>query len=167
MKPPRGRPVAAAALRRDDGSVLLLTLGYAVVALLLVTVVAGASSVHLQRKQLLAVADAAALDAADAVDRAAYYEALESGEDLDAVPLTDATVREAAAASVASSPAAARMAGVRLGPRTGTPDGETAVVELTAVARLPIVSPVLETWSGGIPLRVESRARAPLSPPRP
>lgn len=154
-------------LRSDEGSVLLLTLGYAVVALLLVTVVAGASTVHLQRKQLLAVADAAALDAADAVDRAAYYAALESGADLDAVPLTDATVRNAAASAVGSSPAAARLDDVRLGPATGTPDGVTAVVELTAQARLPIVSPVLEAWSGGIPLRVQSQATAPLGLPSP
>jgi uncharacterized membrane protein len=154
-------------LRRDDGSVLLLTLGYAIVALLLVTVVAGATAVHLQRKQLLAVADAAALDAADAVDRAAYYSALDSGADVDAVPLTDATVREAASSAVMSSPAAARLDGVRLGPATGTPDGVTAVVELTARARLPLVSPVLESWSGGIPLRVRSQATAPLGPASP
>jgi uncharacterized membrane protein len=151
------------AVRSDTGSVLLLTLAYAVVALLLVTVVAGASSVHVQRKQLLAVADAAALDAADAADRPGYYAALEAGATLSAVPLTDATVRRAAADTVAVSPAAHRS-GARPAPGTGTPDGVTAVVVLTGRARLPIVSPVLQAWSGGIPLTVRAEATAPLDP---
>ncbi|MGF1647411.1 MAG: pilus assembly protein TadG-related protein [Kineosporiaceae bacterium] len=149
--------------RDDEGSVLLLTLGYAVLALLVVTVVAGASSVYLQRKQLLAVADAAALDAADAVDRPGYYAALEAGADLTAVPLTDATVRDAAVDAVAASPAAART-GARVAPGTGTPDGTTSVVVLTGRARLPVVSPVLETWSEGIRLAVRAEATAPLGP---
>ncbi|MGF1660956.1 MAG: pilus assembly protein TadG-related protein [Kineosporiaceae bacterium] len=154
---------AATPPRTDDGSVLLLTIGYAVVALLLVTVVAGASSVYLQRKQLLAVADAAALDAADAVDRPGYYAALDAGGELAAVPLTDATVGDAAATVVAASPAAART-GARVAPGTGSPDGLSAVVVLTGRARLPVVSPVLDTWSGGIPLVVRAEATAPLGP---
>jgi uncharacterized membrane protein len=149
--------------RGDGGSVLLLTIGYAVVALLVVTIVAGASSVYLQRKQLLAVADAAALDAADAVDRPGYYAALDAGRDLTAVPLTDATVRDAANVVVTASPAAART-GARVASGTGTPDGATAVVVLVGRARLPVVSPVLETWSGGIPLAVRAEATAPLRP---
>jgi uncharacterized membrane protein len=152
-----------AALRGDGGSVLLLTIGYAVVALLVVTVVAGASSVYLQRKQLLAVADSAALDAADAVDRPGYYAALDAGGDLTTVPLTDVTVRDAAVAAVAASPAAART-GARVARGTGSPDGATAVVVLTARARLPVVSPVLDAWSDGIPLAVRAEATAPLGP---
>jgi uncharacterized membrane protein len=49
----------------DDGSVLLLTIGYAVLALVLVFVCANATSLYLTQKRLDAVADAAALAAAD------------------------------------------------------------------------------------------------------
>ncbi|MFJ6652100.1 pilus assembly protein TadG-related protein [Microbacterium sp. NPDC091313] len=49
----------------DEGSVLLLTIGYAVLALVLVLVCANATSLYLAQKKLDAVADAAALAAAD------------------------------------------------------------------------------------------------------
>ena len=47
---------------------MILTIGFVVVALLLITVVASAAGVHLERKRLLALADLLALEAADAVD---------------------------------------------------------------------------------------------------
>ncbi|MGP3536087.1 pilus assembly protein TadG-related protein [Microbacterium sp. RD1] len=49
----------------DEGSVLLLTIGYAVLALVLVLVCVNATSLYLAQKRLDAVADAAALAAAD------------------------------------------------------------------------------------------------------
>ena len=49
--------------RRDDGQIMILTIGFVVVALLLVTVVASAAGVHLERKRLLALADVLALEA--------------------------------------------------------------------------------------------------------
>jgi hypothetical protein len=158
VRRPFGRLVPA----DDSGQILLLTLGYTVVALLLVSVIAGATAVHLQRKQLYSLADAAALDAADAVDGPAYYRAIAAGVDLERIPLDDAGVRDAAQAYVVAAPGAARLDGVRVDPATGTPDGQSAVVVLTARARLPLVSIVLETWSGGIPLRAEATATAPL-----
>ena len=59
--------------RDDDGQVMLLSIGYGLLALLLVTVVVSATSVHLERKRLLDTADLAALAAADAIDVPAYY----------------------------------------------------------------------------------------------
>ncbi len=53
-------------LRDDgDGSVLILAIGYAVLALVLVLVCANATSLYLAQKRIDAVADAAALAAAD------------------------------------------------------------------------------------------------------
>lgn len=162
----RGRPTGRAPGRLvpagDSGQILLLTLGYAVLALLLVGVVAGASAVHLQRKQLYSLADAAALDAADAVDGPAYYRALAAGVAVDRIPLNDEGVRAAAEGYLSAAPGAARLDRVRVDAATGTPDGGSAVVVLTARARLPLVSVVLGTWSGGIPLRAEATATAPV-----
>lgn len=49
----------------EEGSVLLLTIGYAVLALAVVLVCVDATSLHLEQKRLDAVADAAALAGAD------------------------------------------------------------------------------------------------------
>ena len=49
----------------DEGSVLLLTIGYAVLALVAVLVCVDATSLHLAQKRLDSVADAAALAGAD------------------------------------------------------------------------------------------------------
>lgn len=138
---------------------MLLAIGYAVLALLLLTVVIGASAVHVQRKQLLFLADGAALDAADAVDAEDYFAAVGDG-DVDRLPLTDAGVEAAVRAHLDLAPVAARLANLRVDPGTGTPDGRTAVAVLTARARLPVISSVLEPWSGGVPLRAEARAVA-------
>ena len=57
----------------DEGSILLLTLGFAIVALALVLVVTDASKVFLTRRSLVSAADAAALAGAQSLDREAYY----------------------------------------------------------------------------------------------
>lgn len=157
---------------RDAGQIMVLTIGYALLALALVLVLASASAVHLERKQLLALADAAALDAADALDGALYYSGVDlpvlpgdAGADAAGVadvvvPLTDESVRAAVVEHVERSPAAGGVTGLQIGEPTGTSDGVTAQVTLTGVARLPFVPWAIEVWSGGIPLRVTSSARA-------
>jgi uncharacterized membrane protein len=57
----------------EEGSILLLTLGFAVVALALVLVVTDASKVFLTRRSLVSVADGAALAGAQSLDRKAFY----------------------------------------------------------------------------------------------
>ena len=76
---------------------MLLTLGFTVLALMLVLVVAAATQVHLQRMRLTHVADEVALDAADALDVPGYY-----AGDLDA-PTDDGIVKLAAAAVTATA----------------------------------------------------------------
>ena len=149
--------------RDDDGQVLLLVLVYTVIAASLVLVVASASSVHLARKQLLSLADAAALDAADALDTGAFYAG--GAQPGDGVPLTDASVRASVDEHVSLVAAAERFDSFAVAPGTGTPDGRTAEVTLVAVARIPLLPPVVEGWEDGVPLRVTARARAGLVAP--
>ena len=60
------RRIAAAALESDDeGSVLILTMGYAALALVAVLVCVDATSLYLAQKRLDSLADASALAAAD------------------------------------------------------------------------------------------------------
>lgn len=66
-EPPRLR------FQREDGSVLLFMLGFGTLALALIFVVASVAALQLQRKELLAAADAAALAAVHKIDEAAYY----------------------------------------------------------------------------------------------
>ncbi|HEX5534276.1 MAG TPA: pilus assembly protein TadG-related protein [Actinomycetales bacterium] len=156
------RRLLAARLPRsgdDDGQVLLLIIAYAALALVLVTVVVGASAVHLERKRLLAVADAAALDAADAIDTGALYG---QGAGPGGVPLTDASVRRSVDDYVDAVNAGGRFHTFAVGVPTGTPDGRTAEVTLVATARIPVVSYVLADFADGIPLRVSARARTDL-----
>ncbi|MEJ1155773.1 pilus assembly protein TadG-related protein [Microbacterium marmarense] len=51
--------------RDDEGSILILTLGYAVLAIVLILVCVDATSLYIAQKRLDAVADAAAIAAAD------------------------------------------------------------------------------------------------------
>jgi uncharacterized membrane protein len=57
----------------DEGSILLLTLGFAILALALVLVVTDASKVFLTRRALVSSADAAALAGAQSLDVASFY----------------------------------------------------------------------------------------------
>ena len=155
----------------ESGQIMLLTLAYALIALSLVLVIVSASAVHLERKQLLALADGAALDAADAIDLDLFYGVDEADaplaepEDVVAgvggvVPLSDDAVRQAAAQHIRSAPSAAGLSGLVIGEPTGSPDGVTAQVTLGAVARPPLIPWVLVAWSDGIALSVTSSARA-------
>jgi uncharacterized membrane protein len=59
--------------RDDSGQLLLLVLVYTLIAAALVMVVTDVSKVYLARRSLTAVADGAALAAAQSIDRAAFY----------------------------------------------------------------------------------------------
>jgi hypothetical protein len=145
--------------RRDEGQIALLVLGYTLIALVLVSVVVGASAVHLTRHRLQTLADGAALDAADALDRSRFY----SGGAVAGpapVPVSDATVRAEASAFLAASGAGQRFSQLTLAGPTDTPDGLTARVSLSARARLPLVTSVLAPWARGITVTVTASARS-------
>ena len=73
------------------------------VAAVLIAGTVAVTSAHLSRMRLLDVADGAALSAANALDDAAYREGVGT-----AVPLSNASVRERAAAYVGGRPAAGK-----------------------------------------------------------
>lgn len=140
----------------ECGQVSILLVGMTLVALTLLLGGIGVTAVHLGRIHLLDAADAAALDAADAVDlETAYRSGVASG-----LPLSDATVREAAQAHLAARERPARIGSWRLGEGTGSPDGRTAVVQLHGVVQLPVVSGILDALGGSVSVTVTSRARS-------
>lgn len=144
----------------EAGQVSILLVGLVAVALSVVLGVVGVTSVQLARIHLLDAADAAALDASDALDEAtAYSSGVGSG-----VPLTSAGVVEAAQAHLASRSLPSRLTGWQVAPGTGTPDGRTAVVVLSGGARIPVLTPVLSTFGGSVPITITSRARSDLEP---
>ncbi len=149
----------ARATRREDGSISLLILGLALIAMLLVAGTVAVTSAHLSRMRLLDVADGAALSAANALDESAYAQGV--GE---SVPLSDASVRRRAATYLGSRPLPARITQWRLAPGTGTPDGRTAVVLVVGEAELPMVGPALRDLGVSVTITVESRARADVLP---
>lgn len=147
----------------DDGQISLLVIGYCVLAIGLLMVVASASAVHLERKRLLEVADSAALDAADALDSPLYYGSGSGvGPPGSGVPLTDASVQASVADYLRLRGAAAEHEALSVAEPTGTPDGSTAEVTLVARVRLPLVGAALDAYGGGIVLRVTARARTDL-----
>ncbi|KGN42693.1 hypothetical protein N801_13720 [Knoellia aerolata DSM 18566] len=138
----------------EEGRVALLVLVFSMICVLLVSGVVAVTSVHLSRMKLLDVADGAALAAANALDDTAYR-----GGVGEAVPLSDATVAQAARDYVGSRPMPSGMTRWGLAAGTGTPDGELAVVHMTCVADVPLVGWLL---GDGVTIDVVSRARSNL-----
>ncbi|KJE20456.1 putative Flp pilus-assembly TadE/G [Frankia torreyi] len=77
----------------DGGTILILTLGYLMVAAMLVVVVTDVSAVYLARRSVASAADGAALAAAQRIDENAIYTATDAFQEL---PLADinATVEQ-------------------------------------------------------------------------
>jgi uncharacterized membrane protein len=130
----RHRPGWARRLRDEDGSTLLLTIFYGFLALVLILLVVAATSLYLERKRLLSLADGAALVGAEAFA-------------LDAVALTPQGPRPALhSADVADAVDEYLHAVPGKGfealtlERAESVDGESATVELSAYWRPPLLS---------------------------
>lgn len=152
--------------RAESGRMLLLTIGLLSMVLALVVVTAGATSLHLERKRLVALTDAVAADAADALDSPAYFRALAEGRTpgtADApVLISQTSVRDAAAAFLAAAPPAqlAHLDGLTIAEPTGSPDGATAQVTLRALLRPALLPAELAYLLPGVTVQVTSTARA-------
>lgn len=137
--------------RGDDGSVLVLVLGFAGILVVLVAVVVNVSAVVLAKRGVASAADGAAVSAAQSLDLAELYAAGLG----DAIPLSAAE----ASARVADYEVRARQEqpGISLGVRL---DGGTAVVTAQRTVRLPFPLPGTEP----VQVRSVARARAPVVP---
>ncbi len=140
----------------EDGQMMVMILGYVTLALLVTTVVIGISSVYLEHKRLLSLADGASLAAADSYT---LGDVDTQGESPSAT-LSPARVRNVAADFVSRSPAAQRFSGLAVAGSTGSPDGSTAVVVLTAAVHPPVVNFLVPD---GIRIEATSTARSRLT----
>lgn len=138
----------------DDGTILVLTLGFVAILLLMVGVVVNVSAVVLAKRGVASAADGAAVSAAQALDVGALYER-GLGERIP-LSVADASTRVQAYAADAR----AGQPGLQLALRL---EGDTAVVEGVRVVRPPF--PVLGT--GPVTVRAVARARAPVVAPAP
>ncbi len=142
---------------RDAGQMLILISGFVALALLLVIVTTDITALHLQRQQLHALADAAALDAADALDAGVFYK---GGARERPVALSDESVEESVRRYLANEPGSAGELAVEIAGPTGALSETTAEVTLSGRARIPLVSLVVRRWANGVPVIATSRATA-------
>ena len=148
--------------RDDDGQTTLLILIYSVIVLAVALTGVSVTVVHLARHRLVALADGAALDAADALDQQRFYAVVGgAGPAPDrVVSLSRQSVRDSVAAYLSASPLAARIGDVRVVDPTTSPDGSTAEVTLRTAVRLPLLSALGVGPAGGVTVTVTGRARA-------
>ena len=135
---------------------IVLIIGYVLLALLVTTVVVGISSVYLEHKRLLSLADGASLAAADS------FTLGDVGSD-DGGPSTvlgSERVRNVARDFIGRNPAAARFDRLDVAQATGSPDGSTAVVVLTSAVHPPVVNFLMPD---GIRIEASSTARSRLT----
>lgn len=133
---------------------MVLLVGYVLIAVLLVSVVAAGSSLYIGRKLLLSAADGAALAAADTF--------VLHGGSADTNPgtwLTSQGVNAAAQKYLQSNEVPASLSEVALAAGTGSPDGRTAQVSLTGVVHPMFISALVPA---GIRITVTGTARAEL-----
>ncbi len=80
--------------RDDEGTIGILTLGFAVLAIMLILVISAATSVHMTRMRLVHLADELAEDASDAVSSEGYFATQAGTADVELARsrMTDAVV---------------------------------------------------------------------------
>jgi uncharacterized membrane protein len=139
----------------EDGQVIVLIIGYVLLALLVTTVVVGISSVYLEHKRLLSLADGASLAAADSYTLGEVG----TGGDGPTAVLSSARVTNVASDFVIRTPASQRFDKLAVAPATGSPDGSTAVVVLSAAVHPPVVNFLVPD---GIKIEATSTARSRL-----
>lgn len=145
----------------DSGAILLLTIGYALIAMALIVVAVDASAFFLSRRALASLADGAAVAGTHAEDGNRIYQ-VGTGADL---PLTVDGVRSEVVSYLTARDQAAADSAVSIA-EVGT-DGRTVSVSLAQDKPLPflgLVNSITGAFPGGTArIEVTARARAPIT----
>lgn len=155
-------------LRRDDGQLTVLVIGYVFIAAVLVVVGVDVSKVFLARRALASAADAAALEAAQAVDRAAIYSGRGGGCG-GLLPLDPQRAQQFADASVATHLDSLRHTFAVVAPPQVDVAADTVAVRLAGDVAVPFgrVMAMLDPHraDGRVHVHVTAHARSPLTAP--
>lgn len=142
--------------RSDEGTIGILTLGFTVLALMLILVVSAATAVHLTRLRLTHLADELAEDAADAVDTADYFGA--SATSPEALDLATSAMTEAVQRHVGQR-GIAPLEGAHVVSVEAIDDSTARVtVEITVYPLFGVEA--LMPFADGITLRATGQARS-------
>ena len=136
---------------------IVLIIGYVLLALLVTTVVVGISSVYLEHKRLLSLADGASLAAADSFT---LGDVGSDGGSPSAVLGSERVRNVAGRLRPQESGRGQRFDRLEVSMATGSPDGSTAVVVLTAAVHPPVVNFLVPD---GIRIEASSTARSRLT----
>lgn len=140
----------------EHGQITVLTIGYVLLALLLTSVVMAVSTVYIEHKKLLSMADGASVAAADSYSLGQ----METKAGTPSAVLNGGRVRTVVMDYLSQNETFTRFDGLAIEPATGSTDGSTAVVVLSAAVHPPIVNFLIPD---GIAIRAESTARARLA----
>ena len=144
--------------RGERGQTTVLTIGYAVIAMLLVTVVVNLSRVFLAQRALDSAADEAAIAAVQAVRTDPYYD---EGAG-DRLPLSASGARDAVVAHLEATDAdeACEAFAVDSVETTAT----TVTVGVSCRVRLPFANVVSADYRDGVPITGHATARQTVRP---
>lgn len=134
-----------------QGSILLLLIGLCLVVLLVASVVTGITGVYLERQKLQALADQTASASVQT------FSGLSGDAATQPIPvLTNEVMTQQAATFLTESGAYGEFSQLAISGNSGTVDGSTGRVQLTAVAHPPLVSIIVPD---GVPISATGTAR--------
>lgn len=143
----------------ERGTVLILIIGFAVIAALAVTVVVSASKAFVVRRSLASWADGAAVAAAQGVRADRLYE----GGLGDFLPLDQAEANRAVSEYASRHELASRFDDFRILEVSVHGVGDRVRVTLAAEAPLAFVNVTTAGMGTSVPIRASATARGPLS----
>lgn len=147
---------AGSAAGTEDGQMTVLIIGFVMLALLVSTVMMAASSLYIEHKKLLSLADGASVAAAGSYTLGQ----VETAGGVPSAVLSGDRIRNVAGDYLTRNGAFARFDGLAVSPATGSPDRSTAVVVLSAVVHPPVVNFLVPD---GIRIEAASTARSRLT----
>ncbi|MGH3094527.1 MAG: pilus assembly protein TadG-related protein [Streptosporangiales bacterium] len=143
---------------RESGQTMVLTIGYAILALLLITVVVNLSRVFLAQRSLDATADAAALAAVQALRHDPYYGSGAGGR----LPLDHDAARDAARRHLVASHGDRACEEFALDAVTTSRDAVS--VSVSCRVRIPFANVVSGSYAGGVPITGTATAQMTVGP---